>query len=304
MPLMLTCLTLFGTGSKLGLLPASWTPAPMDPSIPRKAIDKNRNWQAERMAVYAAQIAKVDHGLGRLLKVLKDSGADKNTLVLFLSDNGAAKNGELIPSKSGFGFKGKGDWRKDGVPIKAGSGPDLMPGPDNTFAGYGPAWASLSGTPFRSYKQSAYEGGIRAPFIARWPEVITEGGTLTKQVGHVMDFMPTFLELADVEYPKEFHGRHPLPLEGRSLVPIFRGESKTSDPHPPLAWHTGKGRSIIIGDWKLVKDINEGKPDRAWELYDLNDDGGETQNLATKNPKRVSKMATAYETWKKRVGAK
>lgn len=285
----------------LGLLPANWTPAPKGPSIPDWSMDKNKEWQAERMAVYAAQITKVDEGVGRLLKVLKDSGADDNTLVLFLSDNGAASNGGIHPSTTGFGFPDNdknGTWRRDGVKIKPGSGPNIMPGPADTFAGYGMAWAATSSTPFRSYKQSAYEGGIRTPLIARWPEVITEGGKLTDQPGHVMDIMATALDIAGIDYPKEFQGRHPVPMEGRSLAPIFRGEQREG--HDLIAWNCGHGRAIRMGDWKLVKP-KKGNPD--WELYNLKTDGGETKNLAKENPDRVEKMNAAYEAWKKRVGA-
>jgi len=286
---------------QMGLLPEAWTPAPKAGSIPDWANDKYKNWQAERMAAYAAQITKVDQGVGRLLEVLKQSGADENTLVLFLSDNGAASNGGLVPAKSGFGFTGKGNWRRDGVPIKPGSGPDHMPGPHDTFAAYGQAWAGTSSTPFRSYKQSAYEGGIRTPLIARWPKVITEGGKLTGQAGHVMDFMATFLDVAGIDYPKEFQGRHPTPMEGRSLAPIFNGE--TREPHPQLAWNCGAGRAILMGDWKLVKPKGKNAQNASWELYNLKQDGGETVNLAAENPGRVKKMSAAYEAWKKRVGA-
>jgi len=286
---------------ELGLFPETWAPASRAAFIPDWAKDPYKDWQAERMAVYAAQITKVDQGVGRLLDVLKNSGVAENTLVLFLSDNGAARDGRLVPVKSGFGFTGKGDWRRDGVPIKPGSGPDHMPGPPDTFAAYGPAWAALSSTPFRDYKQSAYEGGIRTPLIARWPDVIQKGGGITGQAGHVMDFMATFLDMAELDYPKEFQGRHPWPIEGRSLVPIFRGE--TREPHPVLAWNCATGRSILMGDWKLVKPKGKGIQNPPWELYNLKNDGGETQDLATKNPDRVAKMAAAYQAWKKRVGA-
>ena len=121
-----------------GLLPKNAKPAPVGKSIPDWSADPNKNWQAERMAVYAAQISNVDRGVGRMLEVLRNSGADKNTLILFLSDNGAAPNGGLAPTKSGFGF-GPGSrnrgWKKDSIAIKPGSGPDLMPGPHDTFAG-------------------------------------------------------------------------------------------------------------------------------------------------------------------------
>lgn len=286
---------------ELGLLPETWTPAPKEQFLPEWTNDKNKKWQAERMAVYAAQITKVDQGVGRLLKVLKDSGADENTLVLFLSDNGADSKGGINPSADGFGFPRKQSvtWRKDGGVIKGGSGPNIMPGPADTFAGYGEAWARTSNAPFRSYKRSAYEGGIRAPLIARWPKVIAEGGKLTDQPGHVMDFMATILDIADIKYPKEFQGRKPVPMTGKSLAPIFRGEQREG--HKFIAWSTQEGRSIRMGDWKLVKP-KKGEAD--WELYNLKQDGGETKNLAADNPDQVKKMSTAYEAWKKQVGAK
>lgn len=290
---------------ELGLLPPEWLPAPKDQSIPYWSQNTNKKWQAERMAVYAAQISKVDEGVGRLLKVLKDSGANKNTLVLFLSDNGAASNGGILPSKSDFGFplkKGAPAWRKDGGQIKGGSGPDLMPGPADTFAGYGMAWAGTSNTPLRSYKQSAYEGGIRTPLIARCPKVIPEGGKITAQPGHVMDIMATVLDIAKIDYPKEFQGRHPLPMEGKSLAPIFRSEQREA--HPSLAWNCAYGRAIRIGDWKLIKPKGKKHPNAQWELYHLQQDGGETRNLANKHPARVTTMSKAYAAWKKRVGAK
>ncbi|NOX98545.1 MAG: arylsulfatase [Verrucomicrobia bacterium] len=288
---------------ELGLLPENWTPAAKDKSVPDWSEDKNKKWQAERMAVYAAQITKVDQGVGRLLKVLKDSGADKNTLVLFLSDNGAASNGGINPSKNGFGFPAKksGSWRKDGGTIKGGSGPDHMPGPAGTFAGYGIAWAGTSNAPFRGYKQSAYEGGIRTPLIARWPDVITEGGKFTRQPGHVMDIMATALDIAGIEYPKEFQGRHPLAMEGKSLLPVFRGEPREG--HKRLAWNSNYSRSIRMGDWKLVKAKGKTHNNAKWELYNLKQDGGETKNLAGEDSNRVKKMISAYEAWQKRVGA-
>ncbi len=287
----------------LGLLPAEWTPAAKEPSIPDWSEDKNKTWQAERMAIYAAQITKVDEGVGRLLKVLKDSGTEDNTLVLFLSDNGAASDGGIRPSVQGFGFPSKetGNWRKDGGLVKGGSGPGHMPGPAGTFAGYGMPWAAASNTPFRGYKQSAYEGGIRTPLIARWPEVIREGGKLTDQPGHVMDFMATALDIAGIEYPENFQGRNPVAMEGRSLAPVFRGEQR--EPHPVLAWNCGKGRAIRVGDWKLVKPKATQQSKGKWELYHLARDGGETRDLAAEHPARVTRMSAAYKAWKKKVGA-
>jgi len=284
----------------MGLLPAGYTPAPLPGSIPSWENDPDQDWQAERMAAYAAQISGVDRGVGRMLSVLQESGALRNTLVLFLSDNGAAPNGGLRPSKSGFGFGPKADnrsWRKDGVAIKPGSGPDLLPGPHDTFAGYGPAWAAVSNTPLRDAKQSAYEGGIRTPLIVRWPSVIEKGGQLTRQPGHVIDIMATSLDVAGIAYPAEFEGRHPLPLEGKTLAPVFRGEQRSG--HDILAWHCARGRALRKGSWKLVRP----RDDRPWELYDLSVDIGETTNLAEQHPERVEMLSTEYAAWRKRVGA-
>jgi arylsulfatase A-like enzyme len=253
------------------------------------------------MAVYAAQISAVDRGVGRMLEVLNEAGVAENTLVLFLSDNGAAPDGGLRPSESGFGFNRddkQKNWRKDGGLIKGGSGPDHMPGPADTFAGYGIAWATTSNTPFRDHKQSAYEGGIRTPLIARWPAAIQKGGGLTNQAGHVIDVMATCLDVAGLDYPKEFAGRRPLPMEGLSLAPIFRGEERPG--HEAIGWNCSRGQALSQGKWKLVRPA----PNKSWELYDLEADGGETNDLAEAQTDRAQKMAADWEIWRKRVGAR
>ncbi|MDG1895370.1 MAG: arylsulfatase [Fuerstiella sp.] len=286
--------------NEMGLLPAGSELAPEAASIHEWKDDKHQDWQAERMAAYAAQITNVDRGVGRILTVLRDTGKERDTLVLFLSDNGAAPDGGLRPSTSGFGFGAKPTtaWRKDGVAIKGGSGPDRLPGPHDTFAAYGLAWATTSNTPLRDTKQSAYEGGIRTPLIARWPAVIETGGGLTRQPGHVIDVMATSLDAAGAEYPAEFKGRNPVPMEGKSLMPIFQGQQR--DGHDILAWNCNRGRAIRDGHWKLVRL----RDDRDWELYDLSVDPGESNNLAQQFPDRVKTMSHDYQKWRERVGAK
>ncbi len=284
---------------ELGLLPKNATPATRAPAVPDWSKDPHKDWQAERMAVYAAQISNVDRGVGQLLSILQDSGRADNTLVLFLSDNGAAPDGGFGPTSGGFGFNASNSasWRKDGVSIRAGSGPDLMPGPADTFAGYGLAWALTSNTPLRDTKQSAYEGGIRTPLIARWPRVISGHGQLTEQPGHVMDIMATCLDVAGVDYPTEFQGRQPVPMEGRTLTPVFRGDQREG--HEVLAWNCARGRAIQMGDWKLVRPDDN----RPWELYNLQTDIGETTDLAEQHPETVASMSIRYQQWRMRVGA-
>ena len=148
---------------------------------------------------------------------------------MFLSDNGAAPDGGVRPGKSGFGFgpSAKNNlWRKDGVGIRPGSGPKHPPGAHDTFAAYGLGWANVSNTPLRGTKITGYEGGIRTPLVARWPAVIRKHGQITTQVGHVIDFMATCLDVAGTNYPTEFKGRKPLPMEGKSLLPVFAGPQR------------------------------------------------------------------------------
>lgn len=285
----------------MGLVAADTPLARVGAGVGKWKDDPNKDWQAERMAVYSAQIARIDHGVGRLLKTLEASGKADNTLVLFLSDNGAAPDGGLKPSKSGFGFGGTGKgaaFRRDGVRQRGGSGPQNMPGPADTFAGYGVAWATTSNTPFRNAKSTAYEGGIRTPLIVRWPTVIQEGGGITPQAGHVIDIMATCLDVAGVEYPTEFGKRRPLPLEGKSLAPVFQGKERAG--HDALFFSVPRNQALRMGRWKIVN-ASRGA---AWELYDMQSDPTETTNLAGQDSERVERMVAAFKTWQERVGDK
>ena len=286
---------------RFGLVPSEWKLSPRPASVRDWKTVSHKQWQAERMAVYAAQVEAVDRGLGRLLKVVEDAGKQDNTLVMFLSDNGAAPDGGLAPTASGFGFgpNAKNDgWRKDGVPIRPGSGPNNPPGPHDTFAAYGLAWANASNTPLRGTKLTGYEGGIRTPLVVRWPAVIREGNGLTNQVGHVIDIMATCLDVARVQYPSEFKGRKPLPLAGKSLLPIFQGRERPG--HEVLCWSVPRHQAIRMGRWKAVRPKSGG----SWQLFDLEADGTETVDLAQREPKRVDELATRFEMWRKRVGAR
>ncbi len=283
-----------------GLVPADWKLSTRLPGVRDWNADAHKDWQAERMAVYAAQVAVIDEGVGRLLHKLNDAGKADNTLVMFLSDNGAAPDGGLAPSTSGFGFgpnSNNAGWRKDGIAIRPGTGPDNPPGPHDTFAAYGLAWANASNTPLRGTKLEAYEGGIRTPLVVRWPTVIRERGAITSQPGHVIDFMATCLEVANASYPTEFQGRTPLPVEGKSLLPIFRDEQR--DAYVELCWSAPRHDAIRMGPWKAIRPKQAG----PWQLFDLEADGTETLDLAEREPERVKEMAVRFEAWRKRVGA-
>lgn len=284
-----------------GLVPTGWKLSSRPAGVKNWDADRYPDWQTERMAVYAAQVAAIDQGLGQLLQKLKDAGEVDNTLVMFLSDNGAAPDGGLSPSSSGFGFGPKSpnaNWRNDGVKIHPGSGPSNMPGPHDTFAAYGLAWANVSNTPLRGTKLDGYEGGIRTPLVARWPSVIRDRNGSTDQFGHVIDFMATCLDVAGVEYPVEFQSRKPLPVEGKSLLPIFKGQERKE--HEELCWSVPRHYAIRVGKWKAIQPRNGG----AWQLFDLTVDGTETDDLAQREPELLAELAGRFERWRIRVGAK
>jgi arylsulfatase len=283
-----------------GLVPAAWKLAARPAGVRDWTVDKYKAWQSERMAVYAAQVAAIDRGVGQLLDALKEAGEVDNTLVMFLSDNGAAPDGGLAPARTGFGFgpsSKNNTWRKDGQPIRPGSGPDNPPGPHDTFAAYGLAWANASNTPMRGTKIDAYEGGIRTPLVVRWPAVI-QGGAITRQAGHVIDFMATCLDVAQVDYPANFKGRKPLPMEGKSLLPVFQGRRREA--HEQLCWVTPRHHAIRMGQWKAIRPRKGG----PWQLFDLESDGTESDDLAERETDRVKKLASHFKSWRTRVGAK
>lgn len=284
-----------------GLVPAAWPLAPRPDTVHAWADDKFKDWQAERMAVYAAQVASIDRSTGRILEALRARGELENTLVLFLSDNGAAPDGGLKPSVGGFGFSVKGGstttWRLDGKPVRVASGPDCLPGPADTFSAYGLAWALMSDTPLHGTKLEGYEGGIRTPLIACWPKGIAARGKIVNDIGHLIDLMPTFLELAGANYPAELGDRKPLPLDGRSFAPVFSGQAL---PPRELAWRVPEHRVFRSGDWKIISK-DEKSP---WELYDLARDGTETTNLASQHPDVVAGLAAKWQAWAKQCSLK
>ncbi|MFQ6115439.1 MAG: sulfatase/phosphatase domain-containing protein, partial [bacterium] len=193
-------------------------------------------------------------------------GVEQNTLVIFLSDNGGCAE------------------------ILRGNDPNIMPGSSDSYMSYGIGWANVSNSPFRRYKKWVYEGGIATPLIARWPGKIT-AGSVTQQVGHVIDLMPTLLEITGVKYPD----RELLPLDGKSLLPVFLG--KTREAHETLYWEHLGNQAIRQGNWKLVLDheLNE------WELYNLEEDRTETHNVVRDYPQKAKEMSEMWLEWAKEV---
>ena len=232
------------------------------------------------METYAAMVDRMDQGIGRVLAALDEAGVADNTVVMFLSDNGGCAT---WPSGRPGQEEGFIKYNKD-IPVGDGRGYE--------FVGKGWGWAQNA--PFRQFKTWCYEGGIATPMIVRWPGKVARG-SITHQVGHIIDFMPTLLELAESEYPREFNGNEILPVEGRSLLPILHGQKR--DAHRSLSWELFGNHATRQGDWKLVWGASE----KQWELYDLKTDRSETNNIASKFPERVTAMARDWEAWRVRV---
>lgn len=233
----------------------------------------DHEFEDHRMAVYAAMIDSVDQNIGRLRSALENLKVADNTLICFLSDNGgcAEEPGGRDPN-------------------------ERHAGPGDDYVAVGPAWGWAQNAPFRKYKQWVHEGGANTPMIAWWPGVIKKN-TIERQPGHIIDFMATFIELAGATYPKEFNGERILPLEGRSLLPIFEGKKRLD--HPYYAWEWSGNRAYRVGDWKVAWD----KEFKEWELYDLSVDHTETNNLATAEPEKVKAMGAAWNKWATMTGA-
>jgi arylsulfatase A-like enzyme len=267
-----------------------------DPTQPAWAEAGDKPWQLRRMQAYAAQVDRMDQGIGDVIETLRDTGAFDNTLIAFLSDNGASC--ETLPLGDAESFRRRRDivrvTTRDGRPVRIGNRPDVMPGGEDTYASYGQAWANLSNTPFRYYKRWVHEGGISTPLIAHWPRGGLQAGGIVRDPFQLVDVVPTILEAVGVERPARVHGREAQQLEGRSMLGAMRG-------HPPpaasLFWeHTGNC-AVRRGRWKLVCAYPG-----AWELYDIEHDRSELDDLSWKHPDVVAELAEAFETWAGRVG--
>lgn len=256
----------------MGLVDPQWPLSPRDPRCPAwDEVGKKDEWEL-KMAVYAAMVDRMDQNIGRLLAKLEDLGELDDTLILFLSDNG-------------------------GCAENVNKTPDIPPGPLPSYRTVDRPWANASNTPFRKYKRYDHEGGIATPLIAHWPAGIRQRGAITHQWGHIVDILPTCLEVAGAPYPEERDGQEILPLEGKSLLPVLQGEKREG--HESICWQFSSARAVRQGKWKLVVD---GKG--PWELYDLEVDRTELHDLASTHPQKVEELAAVWNAWAERVGAR
>ncbi|MCK5557677.1 MAG: arylsulfatase, partial [Candidatus Hydrogenedentes bacterium] len=236
---------------EMGLVKAEWDMSDRDAPAWEDVPDEKKDELDYRMAIYAAQIDRMDQNIGRFVDALKDLGQLDNTLILFFVDNGACAE----------------DY--DDV---YGSGPAEQLGTkEGYFLTYGRGWANASNTPYRFYKHWSHEGGVASPLIAHWPDGIADRGGFRHEPTHLIDLMPTCVELAEAEYPARYSGHDILPMEGVSIVPAFGNEPLGRE---AIYFEHEGNRAVRMGKWKLV--AMHGEP---WRLYDMELDRTEMHDL-------------------------
>jgi arylsulfatase len=216
-----------------------------------------------RMAVYAAMVDRMDWNVGRVLRKLEELGEMENTLILFASDNGGSAENVQI---------GDGEI-----------------GTMTRWASVKGNWANVSNTPFRKYKNYSHEGGICTPLIAFWPKVIKNHGAIIREPGHFIDVMATYVDITDAAYPETFKGEDIVPMQGASMYPFFRGRQRPE--RGPIFWQWGNGKAVRDGKWKAVVKGS------GWELYDMDVDRTETNNLASEQSQRLDDMIQMWNDW-------
>jgi arylsulfatase len=299
---------------KLGLIDPRW---PLSAQAGDWDKVNNKDWEVRGMEVYAAMVDSMDQGIGRIVAELKRQGKFDNTLIFFLQDNGgcaeitgrnlqgpnSANPVQTRPDKPTLPMLAKDAQHyfnaipkqtRDGWPVVMG--PNVLPGPPDTFIAYGQGWANVSNTPFREYKHWVHEGGISTPLIVHWPNGIARGqrNKLFHEPGHLIDIMATVVDVGGASYPKERNGQTITPMQGVSLRPALTGKSLNRS--QPIFWEHEANRAIRAGKWKLVA-----KENQAWELYDIQADRTEQNNLAAKMPDKVKELAAQWEAWAARA---
>lgn len=276
----------------LGVLEQGWEISPRDEhALPWQAC-KNSDWEAERMAVYAAMVTQMDRGIGRVLDTLHATGQYDNTLILFLSDNGGCAE---FMAEDGWAQTYPKELR-DGRPAQLGNIPDLHPGAADTFMSYDLPWANVSNAPFRLFKHWVHEGGISTPLIAQWPTRL-DGPKIAHEPCHVVDILPTILEATGISSPSELHGQELQSPDGESFLNLLAGKSWSRE--APILWEHEGNCAVRQGPWKLVRRFGQ-----DWELYHMIDDRTELNNLRGKHKPLEDELITLHKHWSDTIGVR
>jgi arylsulfatase len=278
-------------GVELGIIDSSVTKLGSNESHHPWSECTDKQWEARHMEAHAAMVDRLDQGVGKMVAKLKELGELDNTVIIFLADNGASPERGYKPGFDRVGHKRNGD------PVHYIYTPadTIAPGPEESYGYLGINWAGALNAPFRYWKKESFAGGCCTPMIVVWPDGLKgKENTINQGVGHVIDFLPTCLELAGARYPDRINGFETQPVEGKSLIPLLKNQ--TTAIHDTLFWEHEGGRALRAGDWKIAALKGE-----AWELFNLAEDRSEVSNLAARYPEKVQEMESAWERWNKRV---
>jgi arylsulfatase len=296
---------------ELGVLDKRWA---LSPAALNWEKTQHKDWEIRCMEVYAAMVDRMDQGIGRIVNELKKHDALENTIIVYLQDNGGCAEGygrrNNSDKKKNFEFKPLG---RDGLQTKiwtpmqtrdgrwVRTGPETMPGAEDTFVAYGGGWANTSNTPFRGYKHDGFEGGISTPFIVHWPKGVAaeQRGSIVNDPAHLIDVMPTFVDAAGAEYPQSAGENAIQPMEGVSLVPAFSGTAVQRK--AAIGFEHHGNLALRDGKWKIVSAYRRDKP-TEWYLYDMDADRTEQTDLAESHPDKLREMIDKWQAWADRVG--
>lgn len=270
----------------MGIVNPKWPLSPRDTLIPawnQMRASEKEGWDL-KMAVYAAMIDRLDQNVGRVMAKLKEMGVEKNTLVMFFSDNGASH-------EYAYPMRPQAD---AGITKRVKS---LTADHPESYASYEFNWANLSNTPFRSFKHWESEGGISTPFIAYYPELI-KPGSINHQPAHVVDIQATIFDLAGVKYPETYKGHKITPADGLSLREPLQGKSWKG--HEVLYWEHQGNKAVRQGKWKIVSSY----PENVWRLYDMEEDRTELVDLSKSNPLKLEELVKRYTQWAEKSGVR
>lgn len=283
---------------ELGILPEQTALSPRAPGELAWDETPDKPWQAQRMETYAAMVERMDRGVGRIIQALEAKGTLQNTVLVFLSDNGASP--EELPHFEREMFVQRRDifcpTTRDGTAVRLGNEPSIRPGPEASYTSYGRPWANVSNTPFRMYKKWAHEGGIAAPFILHWPERRLPEGTLCRTPLQLVHVLPTLLEAAGLDAHDVRAGGAPA-LEGESFLEDVAEEKVAVGSDRDLFWEHCGNAAIRHGAWKLVREHGS-----RWELYDLSVDPTELHDVSAQNTELAQNLLAAWCSWADRVG--
>ncbi|MDD4991016.1 MAG: arylsulfatase [Paludibacter sp.] len=274
---------------QMGLIDSAQVPLSKNESGRAWANETYKSWEASNMEVHAAMVDCMDQGIGKIIAKLKETGEYDNTIIFFLSDNGAS------PERYANSDFDRPSMTRNGTPIKYPADHPTT-GIETSYDYIGDAWAGALNTPYRYWKSESFYGGTATPMIVHWPAGLkTTPGSVTSQPVHVIDMMATCLELAGANYPTTYKGNAIKPMDSKSIAPILEGQIREQT--SPIFWEHEGGRAIRLGDWKLVSPKNA-----AWQLYNMATDLSETKNVAIENPDKVTELKNLWNAWAVKMG--